>query len=215
MTKITKDRGARELEFNPERLKNYILRVTGLDDDTYFSKVTSIIQGRESYSASGVIKQLINTALENIDETSPDWTFVASKVYSEALYKEASVNRAYSSKDKYGDYYGLQKVLASKGIYSHHILEKYSRDELREAGDMIVPDRDHLLTYAGIHLLAERYLAKDHEKNIYELPQERWLTIALYLMQNEDRSEEHTSELQSRFDLVCRLLLEKKNKLSQ
>src|SRR5699024_11256326 len=26
------------------------------------------------------------------------------------------------------------------------------------------------------------------------------------------RSEEHTSELQSRFDLVCRLLLEKKNK---
>src|SRR5699024_12235000 len=29
----------------------------------------------------------------------------------------------------------------------------------------------------------------------------------------EDRSEEHTSELQSRFDLVCRLLLEKKNKL--
>src|SRR5699024_11994079 len=28
-----------------------------------------------------------------------------------------------------------------------------------------------------------------------------------------DRSEEHTSELQSRFDLVCRLLLEKKNRL--
>src|SRR5207249_8953098 len=27
----------------------------------------------------------------------------------------------------------------------------------------------------------------------------------------EDRSEEHTSELQSRFDIVCRLLLEKKN----
>src|SRR5699024_12196206 len=26
----------------------------------------------------------------------------------------------------------------------------------------------------------------------------------------DDRSEEHTSELQSRFDLVCRLLLEKK-----
>src|SRR5699024_11644462 len=27
----------------------------------------------------------------------------------------------------------------------------------------------------------------------------------------KSRSEEHTSELQSRFDLVCRLLLEKKN----
>src|SRR5699024_11503349 len=29
---------------------------------------------------------------------------------------------------------------------------------------------------------------------------------------NKERSEEHTSELQSRFDLVCRLLLEKKKK---
>src|SRR5699024_11094477 len=29
---------------------------------------------------------------------------------------------------------------------------------------------------------------------------------------DQDRSEEHTSELQSRFDLVCRLLLEKKKK---
>src|SRR5699024_11656533 len=33
----------------------------------------------------------------------------------------------------------------------------------------------------------------------------RWLESA------DARSEEHTSELQSRFDLVCRLLLEKKN----
>src|SRR5438105_10344754 len=31
------------------------------------------------------------------------------------------------------------------------------------------------------------------------------------LMEDLGRSEEHTSELQSRVDLVCRLLLEKKN----
>src|SRR5699024_12431022 len=38
------------------------------------------------------------------------------------------------------------------------------------------------------------------------------LPHALVLPAGEDlRSEEHTSELQSRFDLVCRLLLEKKN----
>src|SRR5207249_8404906 len=38
-----------------------------------------------------------------------------------------------------------------------------------------------------------------------------WMdTGKLYLLRK--RSEEHTSELQSRFDLVCRLLLEKKNK---
>src|SRR5699024_11976804 len=36
----------------------------------------------------------------------------------------------------------------------------------------------------------------------------------VYLL-SRTRSEEHTSELQSRFDLVCRLLLEKKNKHTQ
>src|SRR5699024_11846384 len=44
----------------------------------------------------------------------------------------------------------------------------------------------------------------------------KWLYAMLYKrgklhINNELRSEEHTSELQSRFDLVCRLLLEKKN----
>src|SRR5699024_11671906 len=34
------------------------------------------------------------------------------------------------------------------------------------------------------------------------------------LMKPYSRSEEHTSELQSRFDLVCRLLLEKKKQKS-
>src|SRR2546430_11950135 len=34
----------------------------------------------------------------------------------------------------------------------------------------------------------------------------------LILLENQDRSEEHTSELQSQSNLVCRLLLEKKKK---
>src|SRR5207249_7488382 len=39
-----------------------------------------------------------------------------------------------------------------------------------------------------------------------------WLLAQLRRRIHDPRSEEHTSELQSRFDLVCRLLLEKKNK---
>src|SRR5207249_10553242 len=38
------------------------------------------------------------------------------------------------------------------------------------------------------------------------------LELGYCLMIGAVRSEEHTSELQSRFDLVCRLLLEKKKK---
>src|SRR5699024_12264221 len=39
-----------------------------------------------------------------------------------------------------------------------------------------------------------------------------FLRIMLIAEYYSKRSEEHTSELQSRFDLVCRLLLEKKKK---
>src|SRR5437868_10890073 len=42
---------------------------------------------------------------------------------------------------------------------------------------------------------------------IYSNPPVRVGKVSLH-----DRSEEHTSELQSRFDLVCRLLLEKKKR---
>src|SRR5699024_12101482 len=42
---------------------------------------------------------------------------------------------------------------------------------------------------------------------LFTFPSRYWFTIG-------HRSEEHTSELQSRFDLVCRLLLEKKKTMT-
>ncbi|HEL8244672.1 TPA: ribonucleoside-diphosphate reductase subunit alpha, partial [Listeria monocytogenes] len=54
---------------------------------------------------------------------------------------------------------------------------------------LIDPEKDKLFTYNGLYLLATRYLATDSERNVYELPQERWLTIALYLMQNEPKEK--------------------------
>src|SRR2546429_6098269 len=41
---------------------------------------------------------------------------------------------------------------------------------------------------------------------------ERFTSLCCIGIDRHDRSEEHTSELQSRLHLVCRLLLEKKNK---
>src|SRR6266403_3516743 len=51
---------------------------------------------------------------------------------------------------------------------------------------------------------------RDRRGGVLSGGQQQMLTIARTLMGN--RSEEHTSELQSRRDLVCRLLLEKKKK---
>src|SRR5699024_11313460 len=70
--------------------------------------------------------------------------------------------------------------------------------------------------------LAERLAGENpdyHIEDLYTAIQEEdyptW-TLYVQIIPYEDyktykRSEEHTSELQSRFDLVCRLLLENKN----
>src|SRR5699024_12214566 len=55
-------------------------------------------------------------------------------------------------------------------------------------------------------------LKKQRVEGNYVPAQNLHMTLAFIGEYNDPRSEEHTSELQSRFDLVCRLLLEKKKK---
>src|SRR5204863_4188471 len=64
------------------------------------------------------------------------------------------------------------------------------------------PPRSTLFPYTTLFrsIEVERFLVRDAHRGL-----QRVEAPAL------DRSEEHTSELQSRRDLVCRLLLEKKN----
>src|SRR5690349_21995410 len=50
-----------------------------------------------------------------------------------------------------------------------------------------------------------------HHGHVRDGAQEREVERAMVRSTSRSRSEEHTSELQSRRDLVCRLLLEKKN----
>src|SRR5207249_8610173 len=52
----------------------------------------------------------------------------------------------------------------------------------------------------------------EHQSRDRELRQHRAHGLFHDAVHAAARSEEHTSELQSRFDLVCRLLLEKKKK---
>src|SRR5690606_41652873 len=55
----------------------------------------------------------------------------------------------------------------------------------------------------------EQHSRDHHSRN--QAQQSKRLTDILVPIKTDDRSEEHTSELQSRENLVCRLLLEKKN----
>ncbi|MDE0584488.1 ribonucleoside-diphosphate reductase subunit alpha, partial [Planococcus sp. A6] len=129
----------------------------------------------------------IQDALDRVSMDEPHWTFEAAGLYLEKLYEQAAQTRGYSAAKKYDDFYGLIYGLSRLGIYSKDLLETYSENEIRLLGKEIAPERDELFNYIGLFLLADRYLAKDYDGRVWELPQERFLIIAMTLMQKEPK----------------------------
>lgn len=192
-TYIVKDGGNRKLPFDKSRLDGYLEKIheefPKLDLEDYKRKVFNFVEKKEDYAADELVDYLIREAEARTDIHIPEWEHFARRLYLNKLYKKASKNRFYNDDDKYGSYVGLQESLGERGIYSGNILKNYSKEDLIAAGKLIDPEKDKLFTYNGLYLLATRYLATDSERNVYELPQERWLTIALYLMQNEPKEK--------------------------
>ncbi|MHC9087051.1 ribonucleoside-diphosphate reductase subunit alpha [Luteimonas sp. RIT-PG2_3] len=197
-TWITKEAGNRRMPFDAARLERAIDSIHAeyphLDIADYKRGVLGFIERKESVTADDLVDHLIREAESRVDLTAPDWEFFAARLYLRRLYKRASRNRFYDASLQYGSYVGLQESLADRNVYSIDILKNYSKEELEEAGRMIEPERDKLFAYNGLYLLATRYLATDTSRAVYELPQERWLTIALYLMQHERTAGEKSRE---------------------
>src|SRR5699024_7443381 len=75
----------------------------------------------------------------------------------------------------------------------------------------IVVDRNHVIIAGHTRHMAMQELGMESaEVYVVDMPEEKARAYRVVDNKTGERSEEHTSELQSRFDLVCRLLLEKK-----
>lgn len=184
-TILSQDEQEQVFTFDRERLTAFIKKNTTIESDAYIEKVARMIEAKDEIQSDQITTILINVALENVDEAEPQWSYEAAKIYLLDLYRKASKNRKYDKDLRYGDFYQLLTILHEKGIYSSNILEKYTKEEIKELASIIEPHRDLLFDYIGLHTMATRYLATDHQRNTYELPQERWLIIAMYLMQDE------------------------------
>src|SRR5207249_11692603 len=109
----------------------------------------------------------------------------------------------------------IQLVLTTIFSFSFHYT-RHRRDlhsfPTRRSSDLaaleLLPDRPGRLPQP----LPARQLDREQFAVLVVAVQHPVLQERLHVDRREARSEEHTSELQSRFDLVCRLLLEKKKK---
>src|SRR2546428_7350360 len=76
------------------------------------------------------------------------------------------------------------------------------------------PPRSTLFPYTTLFRSGGHHpdLGIDYYEDLFRSIKARYRIHLHALSSGRDRSEEHTSELQSRSDLVCRLLLEKKKR---
>nr|WP_239587118.1 ribonucleoside-diphosphate reductase subunit alpha [Bacillus ectoiniformans] len=150
-------------------------------------KVERILASKQDWTEEELHQLFLQSAVEQISAEEPDWTYVAAQLYLNSLYDKASAVR--NQANGYGHFFNLIQLLTEAGIYSSKLLESYSPEEISLLESEMCPERDQLFTYIGIITLNERYLAKTYEKQTVELPQERWMIIAMTLMMDEPSSK--------------------------
>ncbi|ANB61142.1 ribonucleoside-diphosphate reductase, alpha subunit [Anoxybacillus amylolyticus] len=160
-----------------------------LETESYVERIFRHWQAKPDWLLEELIDVFILEGLARISEQEPEWTFVCANLYLQTLYKQAAKQRRYDPRERYGNFYELITSLVTKGVYDRSLLDDYSKEEIEKLGTLIDPEKDKLFTYIGLRTLADRYLARDYERNLYELPQERFLIIAMALMAKEPREK--------------------------
>lgn len=166
-------------------IKDHVWDTVLLTSQKHKLDVTALRQRLQAVDSSKAREEILHYALNRVEMNEPNWTFLAANMLLLELYEKASQNRGYEAAQRYGDFYHLIQSLTDIGIYSKVLLQSYSKEEMDVLEKVIEPEKDHLFTYMGLFLLADRYLAKDYHHNLYELPQERFMIIAMTLMRNE------------------------------
>ncbi|MBE5397874.1 MULTISPECIES: ribonucleoside-diphosphate reductase subunit alpha [Brevibacillus] len=165
-------------------------------------EMDACIQFRDGMTTKEIQRIVMQTAVEKTSVETPEWQFVAARLLAYDLYKDAAINRGYRGHFGYGDFTELVHTLTEKGLYGSYLLETYSDEEIQELQAYLKPERDELFNYAGLRLLADRYLIKDYDKGVMELPQERFMIIAMHLAMKEQDKLKHAKDF---YDILSKL----------
>ncbi len=163
--------------------------INNLQEEFGAEKIAPLVKASERWkernlqkSDSEWAKAMVLETISYVAEDETYWTFVAARIHLHEVYVHEEKQRGIKV---YGDFTGHVEDLVKRGLYTPRLTEKYSREDLAFLGNLIQPERDKLFTYIGLKTFTDRYVAVDYDKKTVELPQERWLVIAMTLMQDE------------------------------
>lgn len=182
--KVIKRDGSKE-ELDVGKIRAVLNRaLDGLDLPSHLLESESQILFKDGMETRHIQKSLIHTAVRLVEFETPEWSLAAGRLLHMDLCKEVALCRASTP---YSDYLNFVKEMVAKEIYASDILERYTEEEVKEAGSWIVSEWDEQLEYPALYMMMYRYLVKEGN-NVVEMPQEAFLTIALLLASTERNS---------------------------
>lgn len=212
---VVKRSGKRErLDINKIRIA-LEFAFKGLNVDPLELETDARIQFRDGITTEEIQAVLIRTAAEKVSPEAPDWQYAAARLLLYDLYKKVAHIRGYEVKDELSKEYktyntegfpAFVRKYVEEGIYGSYLIENYSERDLALLGSYIKPERDLYFNYTGIKILADRYLARDSEGRVVELPQEMYMLVAMTLAVPE-KPEERVRWAMEFYDLLSEHLV--------
>ncbi|HHJ64073.1 MAG TPA: ribonucleoside-diphosphate reductase subunit alpha [Aquifex aeolicus] len=212
---VVKRSGKRErLDINKIRIA-LEFAFKGLNVDPLELETDARIQFRDGITTEEIQAVLIRTAAEKVSPEAPDWQYAAARLLLYDLYKKVAHIRGYEVKDELSKEYktyntegfpAFVRKYVEEGIYGSYLIENYSERDLALLGSYIKPERDLYFNYTGIKILTDRYLARDSEGRVVELPQEMYMLVAMTLAVPE-KPEERVRWAMEFYDLLSEHLV--------
>jgi ribonucleoside-diphosphate reductase alpha chain len=146
------------------------------------------IQFYNGITTKEIQETIIKTAVDKIDIDKPNWTFFAARSFLKDKYHE--VGKLYKGKKGNPYSHGLKQYL-EYGVKEGRINNSfYKKFDLEQLNNYIDTKRDFLFNYLGIKATYDRYLLKDRNGKLFELPQHMFMAISMFLAQNEENHNE-------------------------
>lgn len=178
---IKRDGRKEKLDINKIR-KYTASAVEGLNNVTQSElEVSCQLLFKDGMTSEEIQRSLIQTAVSKIDIDSTEWTFVAARLFLYDLYHRVTGTSGYDHLVKHFE------RCEKENRVTVGLKDLYDLEKLNQAID---PTRDLQFNYLGIKTIHDRYLIKDSEGKVIELPQYMFMGIAMFLAQDEeDRNE--------------------------
>lgn len=177
-----------------ERLNEYATRGLNVDLELLRSQIRLLVY--HGMTTAEIFQAQIKAAAGLISRGNPDFTYVAARFLLADTYKRATG----------GSEYPHLAWTIERGIkaerYNPELSTVFDLEELNEA---ILPERDFQFDYFGLQNVVDRYLMRDQEQNLIELPQHFFMRVAMGLALREDNPTVRAIEfylLLSSFDFM-------------